>query len=177
MKTYCIAVAAAITLIFASAADASQRHDDDRKRDGYSQHGKRGKEESRDRSRHDRQERHVKQERHERHERHDKRDHRKDYAHQDRRDHNKRDYHKDNRHHPKPHRPVERHVYHHDKHHHSHSDVNWLINLDLTPYARAHRYSDGHYIYYQRRAGGRCYRVEERYDRTVWIDVPFYKCR
>jgi|GEM_PF-1351357 len=72
----------------------------------------------------------------------------------------KRTAHHQHRNHPVTHRTK----------HKSHSNVHWNIVVDV-PVQQYRQYS-----YYQWGRGGECFRVDERADRTVWVEVPYYKC-
>lgn len=178
MKTYCL-IAAAITVIFATAANATPRPEQG------AHHGDRSHRQQDDKRQHNTD-----------------RGHAKDYGDRSQVAKNRNDHRQDNhrrdgdrghsqhrrvekkhvvKQHRAPHnsrREQHRNVYKYNTHakkHHSRNDVNWLINVDLGSYYSEPAYPS-HRIYYQRRQGGQCFRVEERSDRTVWVEVPYYKC-
>jgi len=63
-------------------------------------------------------------------------------------------------------------VYTPPKHHHK-QDIYWDVNLGYYPQYKRPNY--GSRIWYQRRHG-QCFRVEDRKHRSVWVEVPYYKC-
>ncbi|WP_139309739.1 hypothetical protein [Teredinibacter haidensis] len=158
MKTYCTIIAAAIVLVFASVANAAP----DNGREHRSSNEQRGQSHRQDKAPgavqhkpHHRVERHVEQHR------------RRDLAHA------KRDSHRREVHRQHLDRKYSRAYRHNDhrNHHKSHNRVIWNVNLDLSP-----SYQNRTWIYFQRDYNGQCFRVEERPDREVWIEVPHYKC-
>ena len=57
--------------------------------------------------------------------------------------------------------------------HPPHRTVSWYVNLGLTPgYSNANQSVYFRWDDYE----NQCFRVEERRDRTVWVEVPSYKC-
>lgn len=162
MKTYLIIITSLIVAIFATTAGASPQHGD--RQQGH----------KRDQRQEHRQD-HAQAHRQDRHQDHQSKKHSGGHDH--------RDNHRVASHHHKHHqnkqhtthvREVHREVvtYYPQRVVRPRTDVSWNINVGWTPAYPNH----GHGIYYQRRANGQCFRVEERVDRTVWIEVPYYKC-
>lgn len=186
MKTYCL-IAAAITLIFATAANATPRPEHGSPNADRGSHSQRG-----DKRQHSTRRGHAKDQGDRSHAANKRSSQREggNYRDNDRRDGHRgrspsrhrekkqvvkhQQHHTQNRSRHVPQRRSHEHK-NHNKKHHSHNDINWLINVGLGSYYTEPAYPS-HRIYYQRQQGGECFRVEERSDRTVWIEVPYYKC-